>query len=101
MIRETAEITIKPGADDAFTAAVAKAVPLFQGAKGCRKMALEKVIEKDNTYRLQVWWETLEDHTVGFRESTAFQDWRALITPHIDGPPSVDHSELAVHGFAT
>jgi hypothetical protein len=36
-------------------------------------------------------WDTLEDHMVGFRESPAFAEWRALLGPHFAGPPAVEH----------
>ena len=47
-------------------------------------------IENPEDFLLLVWWETLEDHTVGFRESQAFQEWRAILGPHVRlrRPPS-------------
>jgi len=99
MIRECAQITVKPGEEEAFLAAVEKAVPIFRDAKGCRSMKLERVIEAPGTFRLMVLWETLDNHIVDFRESQGFQDWRALVGPHFAAPPAVDHGEVVVHGF--
>lgn len=99
MILETAELRIKEGSEAEFLAAVAKAVPLFQNSKGCRAMRLQKVIETPGLFRLHVEWETLEDHTVTFRESEAFTGWRALVSPYFTEGPRVDHSELALTGF--
>lgn len=99
MILEVAELRIREGEDEAFLAAVAKAAPLFQNSKGCRSMHLRKVIETAGLYRLQVEWETLEDHTVGFRESEAFTGWRALVSPYFTEPPRVDHSENVLTCF--
>ena len=99
MIREVAEIEIKPGTEAAFLAAVESAVPLFRAAKGCRAMRLERVIETPNLFRLIVLWQTLEDHTEGFRNSEDFQKWRGLVGPFFARPPAVDHSEAAVTGF--
>ena len=99
MIREIAELTIKPGTEAEFLAAVTKAVPVFKAAKGCKSMKLEKVVETPDTYRLMVLWETLEAHTVDFRESQGFQDWRGLAGPFFAGAPNVYHAEVVVDGF--
>lgn len=99
MIREVANITITEGAEAEFLVAVEKAVPYFKAAKGCTAMRLEKVLETPNLFRLIVLWETLEDHTEGFRNSQGFQEWRALVSPHFTEPPNVDHSSVAVAGF--
>jgi heme-degrading monooxygenase HmoA len=99
MITEIAQIDVKPGQEAAFEAAVAEAAPLFQRAKGCRAMRVERSIEKPQRYRLFVSWETLENHTVDFRESADFQEWRKLAGPHFASPPEVEHVEVAVAGF--
>lgn len=99
MIRETAELTIDPAREGDFLAAVARAVPIFRAATGCRAMQLERVIEAPGTFRLIVLWETLEHHTVTFRASQGFADWRALAGPFFTAPPRVDHSAVAVPGF--
>ena len=79
MILEIAQIDVKLGLEEEFEANVAKAVPLFQRARGCRAMELQRSIERPNRYRLMVRWETLENHTVNFRESADFREWRALV----------------------
>ena len=99
MITEIAQIDVKPGQEEAFEAGVKQAAPLFQRAKGCRAMRIERSLEKPQRYRLFVDWETLENHTVDFRESADFQEWRRLAGPHFASPPEVEHVELAVTGF--
>lgn len=91
MILERALITVKPGQADAFKAAFAKARPSIAGAKGFHKCEMRQGIEHPEDFLLLVWWETLEDHTVGFRESQAFQDWRAILGPLFAAPPAVVH----------
>lgn len=98
MILETAELTVTPGQQDAFEAAVREALPLFNGSKGCQGLSLHKVVETPEVYRLLVRWARLEDHTVGFRGSDAFQAWRALVMPHLAAPPAVSHSESVLDG---
>ena len=62
-------------------------------------MKLEKVLERPDTYRLMVLWDTLEAHTVDFRDSQGFADWRALAGPFFAAPPNVYHTEVVVEGF--
>ncbi len=99
MIREVAELKIKPGEEEAFVAAVAEAVPHFRAARGCKSMRLERVVEAPEIFRLIVIWETLENHMVDFRESDGFQAWRGLVGGFFAEPPKVDHSEVALVGF--
>lgn len=99
MVLEIAQIDVKPGLEPEFEAAVAKAAPLFQRAKGCRSMELQRSIEKQSRYRLFVQWETLENHTVDFRESADFQEWRKLVGHCFERAPDVEHTVQALNGF--
>ena len=92
MILEMAHIAVKPGAEAAFEAAVAQAAPLFRAAPGCGGVELHRVVETPGRYVLMVRWDTLEDHTVRFRSSEAFQQWHALAGPHFASPPHVQHT---------
>jgi heme-degrading monooxygenase HmoA len=94
MVTEIAVITINPERDAEFERAVASAASLFQGASGCRGMRLEREIEDPGRYRLFVEWDTVEDHTEGFRNSEAFKQWRALVGPYFLAPPQVVHTTL-------
>lgn len=98
MIREIARLQIDPARTEAFLAAVAEAAPLFRGATGCRSMRIERVIENPAVFLLLVEWETLDNHMVDFRNSAAFQQWRALAGPFFTAPPVVEHAEAqAIH----
>jgi heme-degrading monooxygenase HmoA len=96
MIIEVAHIKVLPGNEAAFEAAVAKAVDVFGQAKGCLGLHLQRCVERPLEYEAIIRWETLEHHTVGFREGDLFQEWRALVGPHFDGPPEVKHYEVAM-----
>ena len=99
MIREIAQIDVKPGMENDFEAGVKAAVPLFKRAKGCKSMTLQRSHEKPSRYRLFVQWGTLENHTVDFRGSTDFQEWRKLVGHCFASPPDVEHMKEVVHGF--
>jgi heme-degrading monooxygenase HmoA len=96
MITEIAQIDVKPGTEKDFEAAVAKARPLFLRAKGGKGIELHRSIEKPLRYRLLAKWETLENHTVDFRGSADFGEWRALVGQYFTSPPEVEHTETVV-----
>jgi len=97
MILEIADIRIHPGQNEAFEAAIAKgASEVISQAKGFRGYKVNRSIESPERYVLQVFWETLEDHTVGFRESSAFPAWRAVVGPFFAAPPAVEHFDLVL-----
>lgn len=91
MILERALIIVKSGQAEAFKQAFAKARPHIEGSKGCRKVEMRQGIEHPDDFLLLVWWETLEDHNIGFRESPAFTEWRAILGPLFAAPPAVVH----------
>ena len=99
MILEIAQIEVKSGMEATFEDGVTRAAPLFQRAKGCKGMELQRSIERPTRYRLLVRWQTLENHTVDFRGSPDFQEWRRLVQNCFAGPPEVEHTILTVHGF--
>jgi len=92
MFWEIAQIDIRPGQEAAFEAAVTRAAPLFRSAKGCRGVQLHRSVELPTRYRLVVDWESIEDHTVHFRGSEAFTEWRRLAGAHFASPPIVEHT---------
>ncbi|MBE0612203.1 MAG: antibiotic biosynthesis monooxygenase [Burkholderiales bacterium] len=95
MILEIADIRIKPGTQAEFEAAIEKGVKdVVPKARGFMGYKLNKGIESPDRYVLMIFWKTLENHTVDFRESPAFQEWRALVGPYFAGPPAVEHFAL-------
>ncbi len=93
MILEVAILDVIPGEEKAFEAAFDQAKEIISGMKGYLSHELKKCMEKKNRYILLVRWETLEDHTVGFRESEAYQEWKALLHHFYDPFPVVEHYE--------
>lgn len=91
MIIETATITIIPGREDDFLAALEQAKAILAQAAGWRDIVVHRGIERPSTFLLAIHWETLADHTEGFRGSDLFTQWRATIGPFFAEPPSVEH----------
>lgn len=95
MILELADIRIQPGQQAAFDEAIERGLrTVIADAKGFQGFKVNKGIESPERYILQIFWATLEDHTVGFRQSPAFAEWRAIVGPFFAGPPVVEHFEL-------
>jgi quinol monooxygenase YgiN len=99
MVTEIAQIEVKPGMESEFEAGVKAAAPVFKRAKGCSSMELRRSVEKPSRYRLFVEWATVEDHTVDFRGSSDFQEWRKLVAHCFASPPEVEHVTQVVKGF--
>ncbi len=91
MILEHALITVRPDSHREFESAMAKARAVISASPGFGSLQLHRGVESPDRYLLLVEWDTLEDHTVGFRESPAFTEWRSHIGPFFDAPPVVDH----------
>ena len=95
MILEIADIRIQPGQQAAFEAAVQRGLATVASqAKGFEGAKVNRGIESPERYVLQIFWTTLEDHTVGFRESSAFTEWRAIVGPFFASAPVVQHFDL-------
>lgn len=91
MILEIAQLQIKPGETAAFEIAFAQAQKIISTMPGYISHELQRCMENDHHYMLLVRWQTLEDHTVGFRQSAQYQEWRKLLH-HFYGPfPTVLH----------
>ncbi len=98
MILEVAILDVKPGQYIEFEAAFAQAQAIISGMKGYLSHELQKCLEMDGRYLLLVRWETLEDHTKGFRQSDDYQDWKALLHHFYDPFPTVEHYEPVLAG---
>jgi len=91
MILEIAILDVKPGMSADFEQAFAKASRIIAGMRGYISHELQKCLEQPDRYVLLVKWEALEDHTIGFRESAQYQEWKALLHHFYDPFPVVEH----------
>ena len=95
MILEIADIRITAGRQTEFDAAIQRGVTQVIGkAVGFQGFKINKSIESPDRYVLMIYWTTLENHTVDFRGSAAFADWRAIVGPFFAAPPVVEHFTL-------
>ena len=95
MILELADFAIHPDQNAAFEEAIQRGLAsVISHAKGFEGFKVNRCIENPQRYMLQIFWTTLENHTVDFRESPAFTEWRAIVGPFFASPPVVQHFEL-------
>ena len=74
-----------------------KARAAFGRSNGFHGLELHRSIEKPQRYRLMVKWQTLESHTVEFRGSENFAEWRGLVGHYFAAPPEVEHTETVLN----
>ncbi len=96
MVLELAILDVRQGETTAFEDAFTEAKQIIAAMPGFRSSSLRRCIENPNRYVLLVEWERLEDHTEGFRQSSDYQRWRALLHHFYDPFPTVEHYDLVV-----
>jgi quinol monooxygenase YgiN len=93
MVLEIAQYTAQPGKAGAFQAGLLKGIEIIRRAKGCISATPRRQIEDPEKFIVMIEWETLEDHTVGFRGSPQFLEYRShlaglfvepIVAPHFE-----------------
>ena len=93
MILEVAILSVIPGREAEFEAAFRQAQAIIALMKGYRSHDLRRCLEVRNRYVLLVEWDGLEAHTVGFRGSADYLEWKRLLHHFYDPFPLVEHYE--------
>lgn len=93
MILEVAILDVRPGQERSFETAFNQAAGIISSMQGYISHQLQRCMEKPSRYILLVNWETLEDHTIGFRQSAQYQEWKRLLHHFYDPFPTVEHYE--------
>lgn len=95
MILEHCDIQIDPVKQSEFEEAIVRGVEtVISKAKGFQGYKVNHSLETPSRYLLLIYWDSLENHTVDFRGSDAFADWRAIVGPFFMKPPVVEHMTL-------
>jgi len=95
MILEIADFRINPGQQAAFEEAITRAAETVASkAGGFRGWKVNHSIESPERYVLMIYWDSVDDHMVGFRQGPLFPQWRAIIGPFFAAPPAVEHFSL-------
>jgi len=93
MILEAAILKVKNGLEQEFERDFELAGQYISAIEGYLRHSLQRCLEEKGKYLLLVEWQTLEDHTVGFRESEEYQEWKKLLHHYYYPFPVVEHFE--------
>lgn len=85
---------MKEGEQNEFERTFLNAQNIISSSQGYISHQLQKCIEKENRYILLVHWENLEAHTIGFRKSEPYQEWKKLLHHFYEPFPVVEHYEM-------
>ena len=96
MVTEIADFRVLPDSQDTFADAVTEGLKYVSDTPGFRTARLTRSAETPTRFILLIEWDSIEAHTVGFRESENFGRWRAIVGPHFDGAPNVEHFDQVV-----
>jgi heme-degrading monooxygenase HmoA len=96
VILEVAILDLKSGLAAEFEAAFSKAAQIIMAMPGYIDRELQHCIENQDRYILLVRWQKLEDHTIGFRQSPEYQEWRTQLHHFYEPFPTVEHYQLVL-----
>jgi len=96
MILEVAILDIRAGQAQEFEVAFKQASSIIASIPGYVSHQLQKCAENPDRYILLAYWQTLEAHTVGFRGSPQYQDWKKLLHHFYDPFPTVEHFKMVM-----
>ena len=97
MILEVAILDLKTGLADEFEAAFTAASKIIMAMPGYISHELQRCLENSDRYILLVRWQKIEDHTVGFRQSPEYQEWRSLLHHFYEPFPIVEHYDMVLN----
>lgn len=90
MVKERADLSIKPGQESEFETAMKHGCTLLRSARGCISVALSRCIERPQRYELVLQWESISDHTA-FTKTDQFAAFRTLAGPFFSERPLTEH----------
>lgn len=93
MILEVANLYVKDNEQEKFEKDFLIASKYISSINGYIKHSLNKCLEIQNKYILLVEWENLESHTIGFRNSPQYLEWKKLLHHYYEPFPIVEHFE--------
>jgi heme-degrading monooxygenase HmoA len=91
MILEVGILNVRMGEEAAFESAMRDARPIIEASPGFGGLEIRKCVETSNRYLLLAKWRSVEDHTIGFRKSPQYQEWRKRLHHFYDPFPTVEH----------
>jgi heme-degrading monooxygenase HmoA len=100
MVLEIATLNVNKELTAAFEQAFTEAQSIIASTPGHISHQLQRCVEMPGKYLLLVNWRNIEDHTIGFRQSAGYQQWREKLYHFYSAPPSVEHYETSFEANA-
>ncbi|MGS2777200.1 antibiotic biosynthesis monooxygenase family protein [Robertmurraya sp. GLU-23] len=97
MILEAVMLQVREGLEEEYEDAFRQASSIISSMRGYQSHELQRCLEVKGKYLLLVKWDTLEDHTIGFRGSAEYQEWKLLLHHFYDPFPTVEHFSKVVN----
>jgi heme-degrading monooxygenase HmoA len=91
MVLEAAVLFVLPDKEADFERDFKIAGRYISSVPGYIKHSLQKCLEQNGKYMLLIEWESLEAHTVGFRQSEVYEPWKKLLHHYYNPFPIVEH----------
>jgi quinol monooxygenase YgiN len=90
MMLEHAVLTVRPGSESDFEAAMREALPIIEGADECFGAEVRRQAEDPSVFLLLVRWSSVAAH-MAFRATPRYEAWRALTHHFYVGTLNVTH----------
>ena len=90
MVTEKAQLFIKAGQEEEFEQAMQRGREVLEACAGSRSVTLSRGVENPSSYLLLIQWDSVDAH-VAATQTEAFGEFRALVGPHFDGAPAMEH----------
>ncbi|MGG7620472.1 antibiotic biosynthesis monooxygenase family protein [Bacillus coreaensis] len=97
MILEAVMLQVREGLEEEYEEAFRQASRIISSMRGYQSHELQRCLEVKGKYLLLVKWDTLEDHSIGFRGSAEYQEWKLLLHHFYDPFPTVEHFSKVVN----
>ncbi|MCF6139052.1 antibiotic biosynthesis monooxygenase family protein [Pseudalkalibacillus berkeleyi] len=94
MVLEVAFFNIKEGLEADFERSFEEAGAIISQVEGYLSHTMHACIETKGKYMVQVEWETLESHMIGFVESTLFEQFNEKVGHYFKPDVYMEHFKL-------
>ena len=91
MIEEIFQLEVEPGTEVGFENDFLQVVQLLVQAEGYKKSEMKRSVENKNVQLISVTWYTVEDHTVTFNNTPAYEKMKNILAPHYLEVPNFQH----------
>lgn len=94
MVTEIAIFIALPGKEEELGQAIIHGLDVIRQHPECISANVTRCIEQPKRYMVTNIWSSLEAHTVDFRGSPLFPQWRGHLADLFDGTPEVLHYQV-------